>query len=94
MAMNRTLTRCGSLNQQVASRDVRWRNFGFFALCCVFPSRGERELEAVHLGYLAWGISLDYTIFRVIQDIKSCGERNVAVHVKSVLLRKQDALAV
>jgi hypothetical protein len=55
----------------------------FFALCCVFPSWGERELEAVHLGYLAWGISFIYGGFRVMEDIKPHGERKVTVHLKS-----------
>ena len=55
----------------------------FFALCCVFPSWGKRELEAVHLGCLAWGISFIYRGFRVMEDIKPDGERKVTVHLKS-----------
>ena len=66
-----------------ACRDVRWRSFVLFALCCVFPSWGERELEAVHLGSLARGISFVYGGFRVMEDIKSSGERKVTVHLKS-----------
>ena len=55
----------------------------FFALCCVFPSWGERELEAVHLGCLAWGISFVHRGFRVMADIKSEGERKVTIHLKN-----------
>ena len=54
----------------------------FFALCCVFPSWGERELEAVHLGFLAWGISFVYRGFRVMEVMKPEGERKVTVHLK------------
>ena len=52
-----------------ARRDVHSRSIEFFALCCVFPSWSEPELEAVHLGCLAWGISFVYRGIRVMENI-------------------------
>jgi hypothetical protein len=64
-------------------RYVQWRSFVRFALCCVSPSCGERKLDAIHVGCSAWGFSLVYRGFLVMDDIKANGERKLTVHLEN-----------